>query len=241
MTMIDGKPYSKFDLHVHTAETSKCGIVAAADLVTAYKAAGYDGFTITDHLHEGYVSLQNCRDDWQECITRYLFGYQEAKRLGDEIGFTVALGIELRFPESESDYLLYGVDEAFLRANPYLHRTDHASFFQKYGDQILIMQAHPFRNNDTVYVDCLHGLEVVNCNPRHKSRNELALRLAQSHPNLYRTCGSDAHQVEDEARAAVLFEGEIRDSFDIRNGILRRQTRLWCPEQADLIAQSESF
>jgi hypothetical protein len=124
MTMIDGKPYSKVDLHVHTAETSKCGIVAAADLVTAYKAAGYDGFTITDHLHEGYVSLQTAgmTGRMHHALSLWI---SRAKRLGDEIGFTVALGIELRFPESESDYLLYGVDEAFLRANPYL--TSHGS------------------------------------------------------------------------------------------------------------------
>jgi len=98
MTIIEGRKYSKFDLHVHTAETSKCGIVSAPDLVRSYKAAGYDGVVITDHMHETYISLQNCRDDWQECVTRYLFGYQEAKRVGDEIGLTVALGVELRFP-----------------------------------------------------------------------------------------------------------------------------------------------
>ena len=92
MTTIDGKRYAKFDLHVHTAETSKCGTVSAPDLVRTYKNNGYDGFVVTDHLHETYISLQNCRDDWQECVTRFLFGYQEAKRAGDEIGFAVALG-----------------------------------------------------------------------------------------------------------------------------------------------------
>lgn len=237
MTTIGGKNYFKFDLHVHTAETSKCGIVAAPDIVKTYKAAGYDGFVITDHLHETYISLQNCRDDWQECVTRFLFGYQEAKRVGNKIGFTVALGIELRFPENESDYLLYGVDEAFLRANPYLHRTDHASFFQKYGDQILIIHAHPFRGNDTVFYDSVHGLEVVNCNPRQKSRNELAVTLAKEQPHLYRTCGSDAHRTGDEARAAVFFEDKIHDSFDVRRGIMGERFQLWCPDQDDLIHQ----
>lgn len=241
MTTIDGTQYSKFDLHIHSAETSKCGIVSAPDLVRTYKAAGYDGFVVTDHLHETYISLQNCRDDWQECVTRFLFGYQETKRIGDEIGFTVALGVELRFPENDSDYLLYGVDEAFLRANPYLYRTDHASFFQKYGDQILIMHAHPFRECDTVFYDSVHGLEVVNCNPRQRNRNELALQLARQNPHLYRTCGSDAHRPGDEARAAVFFEGEIHDSFDVRRGIMSGRMRLWCPDQDALIQESEAI
>jgi len=129
-------------------------------------------------------------------------------------------------------------DEAFLRANPYLYRTDHASFFRKYGNQILIMHAHPYRDNDTVFYNSVHGLEVVNCNPRQKNRNELALTLAKDHPHLYRTCGSDTHQVGDEARAAVFFEGEIHDSFDVRRGIMRRQTRLWCPDQESLIQEA---
>ncbi|HWP21690.1 MAG TPA: PHP domain-containing protein [Candidatus Cryosericum sp.] len=241
MTTIDGKQYAKFDLHIHTAETSKCGIISAPDLVNTYKENGYDGFVVTDHLHETYISLQNCRDDWQECVTRFLFGYQEAKRAGDEIGFTVALGAELRFPENDSDYLLYGIDEAFLREHPYLHRTDHASFFRKYGDQILIIHAHPFRDCDTVFYNSVHGLEVVNCNPRQKNRNELALQLAKDHPNLIRVCGSDAHRPGDEARAAVLFEDSPRDSFDVRRAILGGRMRLWCPDSAPIIQESETI
>ena len=241
MITIDGTQYSMFDLHVHTAETSKCGIVSAPELVRSYKAAGYDGFVATDHLHETYISLQNCREDWQECVTRFLFGYHETKRIGDEIGLTVALGVELRFPENDSDYLLYGVDEAFLRANPYLYRTDHKSFFERYGDQILIMHAHPYRDCNTVYYDSVHGLEVVNCNPRQKNRNELALQLARENPHLYRTCGSDAHRPGDEARAAVFLEGVIRDSFDVRRGIMSGRMRLWCPDQEALILESEAI
>ena len=63
MITIDNTIYSKFDLHVHTAETSKCGTISAPKLVDTYKANGYDGIVITDHLHETYISLQNCRDD----------------------------------------------------------------------------------------------------------------------------------------------------------------------------------
>ena len=241
MTTIDGKRYAKFDLHVHTAETSKCGTVSAPDLVRTYKNNGYDGFVVTDHLHETYISLQNCRDDWQECVTRFLFGYQEAKRVGDEIGFTVALGAELRFPENDSDYLLYGIDEAFLRENPYLFNTDHASFFRKYGDKILIIHAHPFRDCDVVFYDSIHGLEVVNCNPRQKNRNELALQLAKENPHLIRVCGSDAHRPGDEARAAVLFEDAPRDSFEVRQAILGGRMRLWCPDSESIIQESESM
>lgn len=238
MTAMNEKYNVKFDMHVHTAETSKCGTVAAPDLVRVYQEHGYDGFVVTDHLHETYISLQNCRDDWQECVTRFLFGYKEAKRAGDEIGFNVAFGVELRFPENDSDYLLYGIDEEFLRSNPYLYRTDHASFFQKFGDQILIVHAHPYRDCDEVFYDSVHGLEIVNCNPRQKNRNELALQLAKENPRLYRLCGSDAHRPGDEARAAVCFEEKICDSFDVMRAVRSGRYRLWCPEFDSVIKES---
>lgn len=241
MIVSDGKTYYKFDTHVHTAETSKCGNIPAATIVRRYRGLGYDGVAITDHLHESYISLQNCRDDWQECITRYLFGYQEAKRAGDALGLTVVLGVELRFPENDSDYLLYGVDEAFLRAHPYLYRTDHASFFREFGDKLLIIHAHPFRNCDEVFYDSVHGLEIVNGNPRHKNRNELALALAQQNPHLHRLCGSDTHRDGDEGSSAVLFEDRIADSYDLKRAIESDRYRLVCPSQEAIIRAGEAI
>ncbi len=239
MITIDNTTYSKFDLHVHTAETSKCGTISASKLVGTYKTNGYDGIVITDHLHETYISLQNCRDDWQECVTRFLFGYQQAKLAGDKVGLNVALGVEIRFPENDSDYLLYGVDEAFLRSHPYLYRTDHASFYRQFADRLLIIHAHPYRNCDIVFYDSVHGLEIVNCNPRHDSRNELALQLAKENLDLYRVCGSDTHRPGDECRAAVMLEGEAHDTYDVKRIIESGRYRLWCPEYDSIIKESE--
>lgn len=238
MTTINGKNYAKFDMHIHTAETSKCGTIPANKLVQLYRDHGYDGFVVTDHLHGNYIALQSCRDDWQECMTRYLFGYKEAKRAGDAIGFDVVLGAELRFPENDRDYLLYGIDEDFLRANPYLFRTDHASFFKRFGDKILIVQAHPYREFDVVYRDSIHGMEIVNTNPRHNSRNDLALRLAKENPELYRICGSDTHRPGDEAKAAVYFEDPVHDSFDVMRAIKSGRYRLWSAEFDSIIRES---
>ena len=230
----------KVDPHVHTAETSKCGHVPAAEFVQLYKALGYDGVVITDHLHDVYLSTLDCRDDWQQVVTRYVAGYNAAKRAGDEIGLSVLFGVELRFPENDSDYLLYGLDEAFLRAHPYLNRTDHATFFREYGDELLIIHAHPYRHCDEVFYDAVHGLEIANGNPRHESRNELALALAEEHPNLYRLCGSDAHQLGDEGRAAVLFEQPVHDSYEFKAAVESGKFRLWGPAFSDILEKSEA-
>ena len=221
--------YYKYELHLHTMETSRCGRVRAADQVRACHGLGYRGICVTDHLHDEYISLMDCHD-WRECVRRYLYGYRLAKEEGERLGMDVILGAELRFPENNSDYLIYGIDEDWLYAHPYICRMDHKAFFDRFGGEVLIIHAHPYRNCDTVYYDCVHGLEVANCNPRHDSRNELALALKKAHPGLYRTVGSDAHRPGDEGRAALLSGERIPDSFALKDVITSGRYRLWCPE-----------
>ena len=102
---------NKYEMHLHTMETSRCGHVRAVDQVRAYHKLGYQGICVTDHLHNTYIELMDCHDDWHECIRRYLYGYQLAKAEGQRLGMDVIFAVELRFPENESDYLIYGIDE----------------------------------------------------------------------------------------------------------------------------------
>ena len=153
----------------------------------------------------------------------------------------VIFGVELRFPENDSDYLIYGIDEDWLYKNPFITELDHQSFFDRYKDEVLIIHAHPYRNCDTVYYDCVHGLEVVNCNPRHDSRNHLALQLAKENPHLFRTAGSDAHQKGDEGRAALLSDERIRDSYELKDVITSGAYSLWCPEFDDILKECEAI
>ena len=229
----------KYESHLHTQETSLCGHVAAAEQVKTYKALGYTGICVTDHLHSTYLNSLDCRDDWKACVDRWLTGYRSAKKAGEQCGLEVILGIELRFPENESDYLIYGVDEQWIYDHPFIDRMDHQSFFDTYGKEVLIVHAHPYRHCDEVFYTCVHGLEIANCNPRHPSRNELALKLAQENPHLYRTVGSDAHRIGDEGRAAVCFEEVIHDSYAYKAAIESGSYRLWCPEFEQIVKEGE--
>ena len=94
----------------------------------------------------------------------------------------------------------------------------------------LVIQAHPFRDNDGVYLDSDHGIEVVNRHPRSTNRNDMALALAAEEPRLLRLCGSDAHRFGDEARAAVLFPERLRDAAQLRQALLAGNYRLWHDE-----------
>ena len=98
-----------------------------------YKAAGYDGIVVTDHYHRGYFeknfySRQAKQATWSEKIDKYLSGYKGALEAGKRLGLTVLLGMEIRFDGSSNDYLVYGVDEAFLRENPELYSLGLSNF-----------------------------------------------------------------------------------------------------------------
>ena len=235
-------PYKyKYEAHLHTAETSLCGKVPAAEQVKRYHDAGYAGICVTDHLHGGYLDELDHHHwtDWDLFIERWLTGYRLAKRAGDALGLDVILGAELRFPQNERDYLVYGIDEAWLHNHPYMFSTSAEEFFSQCGNDVLVIHAHPYRYNDEVLYGSVHGLEIVNCNPRHDSRNELALQLAMKHPGLIRTVGSDCHRKNDACLSAVLSGQRITDSFGYRTLMLEGNFSLWCPSGEDIIKRSE--
>ena len=220
-----------YDPHTHTKETSQCGRLPAADVVDRYVRNGFAGLVVTDHLHPEYLSRIDTEHNWDKVIDHYLSGYRAAKVRGDQVGLHVILGAELRFPENDNDYLVYGIDEQWLRSNPYVCCMSAREFYEKFHHQLLIIHAHPYRNgNMTVFEDAVHGTELINAHPRHENHNDLALELCRRHPDYYRLAGSDTHESGDEARAGVLLPAPVTDSFAYKHMIETHQFQLWAPE-----------
>ena len=200
-----------YDPHTHTAETSKCGHLPAAEVVDRYVRQGFSGLVVTDHLHPEYLSRIDTDHDWNKVMDHYLSGYRASKARGDELGFDVILGAELRFPENDNDYLVYGIDEAWLRGNPYMCCMSAREFFQKFHDQVLIIHAHPLSGRQYHRVrgrrprDGDHQRQSP-----HDNYNDRALELARRHPEYLRLAGSDTHQSGDECRAGVLLPERVR-------------------------------
>jgi predicted metal-dependent phosphoesterase TrpH len=205
----------KYDMHVHTREVSPCGKVSARDVVALYKQAGYHGIVLTDHCYDGFFArFSNL--SWEQQVDEYLKGYRKALESGREVGLQVILGMELRFFGSMNDYLVYGVDESFLKSTPYPYMKDLKIFHQiaKEND-LLIYQAHPFRTGITrANPNDLDGIEVFNGNLRHDSRNDLALRFAQEN-RLLQVSGSDFHQLEDLGRGGIEITQSVKTSREL--------------------------
>lgn len=196
----------KIELHAHSAESSRCGSIAAAELVKKYKKAGYSALVLTDHY---YARFFNKYQDlsWEAQLKKYLKGYNIAKREASKEGLNIFLGIEIQFNNDQNEFLIYGLDEDFLLKHPNLHQMTLEEFRTLTVDQnLLIFQAHPFRPGMSPANDNLiDGLEVYNGNLRHDSQNGKADKFAEEH-NLKKISGSDFHENEDLARGGIITE-----------------------------------
>ena len=193
----------KFEMHFHTEESSPCGKIAAKKGVELYQKAGYDGIVVTDHFSKSVFGGPQERT-WAEICESFLKGYRLAKQSVRDSEFQVLLGMEIRFPDDDNDFLVYGIDEEFPKQHPWIYMKELSDLFDiSKGKNLIIVQAHPFRDScHLAPVEFLHGIEVYNGNPRHNSRNELAKKAAKKH-RLLETYGSDFHQMEDIARTYI--------------------------------------
>lgn len=99
---------------------------------------------------------------------------------------------------------------------------DLQSFYEKYKDRLLIIQAHPNRA-DSSYpadIDYLHGMEAVNTSPRHDSGNEKTQKILIMHPWMIPTAGSDSHRPEDIGRTGIM-AGESIDTEERLVAVLK--------------------
>lgn len=213
-----------YDLHIHTSESSACGETCAADIVARYKGLGYDGIVITDHVGES--ALRNRGETYDEKITDVLKGYRAAKALEDE-NFTVILGMELRFRENDNDYLVYGIDEDFLRRVNLTEFEKPADFVAVAKENNLaFFQAHPFRDGMTVLnPTILDGVEVYNGHGGHDSRNDIALAWAKKF-GVRMISGSDFHYVSKAEPGGVYFEERHMDSKAVAKALLENRYTL---------------
>ena len=218
----------KIETHLHTRYSSKCGWLDAETLANGYKAAGYDAVIVTDHYnrttfdHLG-VDLHSDADK----VAAFLTGFRRMVEAGEKVGLKVFRGAELRFDESDNDYLLYGWRDELLADPETIFAMGIAAFSPvARGQGALIVQAHPYRKKCTPAIACyLDGVEVQNLNPRHENHNERAVEYAQQF-GLLGLAGSDCHRKEDIGVTGILTKELPSDSFGMMRLIRSRNFQL---------------
>ena len=224
----------KTELHCHCNTVSACAQEEPEALAEQYIAAGYSTIVLTDHLSR-FTYLQSTRGDisgadWQEKIDYFLSGYERVCRAAKG-RMNVILGVELRLNTTESDYLIYGVDEAFLRAHPDMmdmRLREISALVREAGG--LFVQAHPFRNFIAVSPpELLDGVEVCNLNARHDSRNDVAALWAERF-SLIPTSGGDYHRRGDiENCGGIITDVEIKSGEQLVSVLRSGSYKIICP------------
>lgn len=216
--LFDEYPY-RTELHAHTSPASPCSRISPKEMIRLMKEQHYDAVVITNHFFRDGSFMKS-----EDPSAAYLQDFYETKEEGEKQGIRVLLGAEYRFDENGNDYLVYGLDEDFIRGTISCFDMGIRDFYKKYHDESrLILQAHPFRNGMVrVEKEYLDGIEIMNMHPNHNSRVAMATKYAREQGFLVQIIGTDLHEVGHEGIAAlrtrILPENEAKLVEILRSG-----------------------
>jgi len=197
---------------------SGCSDVSAADMVEKYIAAGYSTVVITNHFNSGHLSREGSFD----ALVRGTFNAIDEVKAAAGDRLHIITGMEITLRCMPNDFLLYGIDEEFIRGigeeifdlRPWQLRDR----LNEIGG--IIIQAHPFRFGQVVVnPDEVHGIEIFNGHSGQRSHNEITKMWALYWMEHYRnngtyilTSGSDHHHCWQKPTAGIETEEEITTS-----------------------------
>lgn len=205
----------KLELHCHSRDVSTCASVDADTIVQKYKQAGYSGVVLVNHL--SVYSFGHMKEaSWEDKVEYYINGYRKLKIAAEGNDFDVLFGAEVRFHENANDYLVFGMNEEFLRSCGEVFSMGIGGFSKLAREAgMLVVQAHPFRFGMTVTNPAhLDGIEVYNGHWGHNSNNDIAAHWAEQY-NMIKTSGSDFHDANQPISAGIITEERITDNTDL--------------------------
>lgn len=142
------------------------------------------------------------------------------------------MGIEIRLEPGCEDFLIYGIDEAFLFSTPGLCFFDQQDIYKlchEYG--AVFYQAHPFREPCIPRSpEFLDGVE-YNQRPGGGNHNERLDVWIKNYPHLKRVSGSDCHDVSQAGFGGIETEEEVNDIKELTELMKEKQVKLIITEE----------
>ena len=132
----------KYETHCHTSPVSKCGKASVKDTVVFYKEFGYDGIFITNHFLDGNINPEAKVLPYRDQIDYYFSDYEEAVKIGEDVGLKVFPGVELSY--KGTDFLIYGLEKEWYKDHPEIlemKKTEELPYLMEAG--AFVIQAHP--------------------------------------------------------------------------------------------------
>lgn len=231
----------RYETHAHTSPVSSCARATVREQLEFYKKLGYDGIFITNHFLDGNINLPEGLN-YEQQIEYYFSDVNKGKELAPEIGIKVFEGVEISY--KGTDFLIYGLDEEWYKANPQITKMKKKEELQFFIDNgALVIHAHPFRESS--YIDhirlfprSVEGVETINAN-RTEFENKMADIYADNY-GFVKTAGSDNHVgMAQNHLAGVCTETPIDDETDFMERIRTRKIKFFTLEQENGIIIEE--
>ena len=204
----------KYQLHTHTAPTSKCGSMSPRELAEALHNAGYTGCVLTNHFRHGNtgVSRELC---WEDFVAAYERDYIECKAEGEKYGLDIIFGVE-EGVGGPNEILCYGLTPKMLYDHPELSDGGAETWYRvMHKLEVVVIQSHPFRSPCTpLPLGVIDGMEVYN-HSHTPVYNDHAENFVKEHPELILTSGGDAHTSISIGFAGIMTDVRIRDEREL--------------------------
>lgn len=217
----------KYETHLHTAETSKCGKSGGAEMARHFAGLGYAGIFVTDHFFNGNTTVPS-ELPWPERVALFHRGYEAAAEEGAKLGLDVFFAWE--YSLGWAHFLTYGLDADWLLAHPDLLEWDMGRYIAEVHEAGgYLIHAHPWRITGNPVMRMIphgiDGVEIVNAN-RSDGENLPAADFARSfgHPV---TAGSDIHSVKQKRLAGVYTESRLTGGADYARAVMERKVQIF--------------
>lgn len=190
------------DMHNHTNVSSPCSVLYPQELIEHAKMMKLDGICITDH-HD--IEGANVAQEIGRRVNFPVFrGIEASTDLGDMLVFGYYKAIPSNMPLQELLKMIHANGGLVFAAHPF-HTSGGWSLYLALKKRGLDLGS---QWNQVGLLESLDGFEVIN---GHLSArvNKMAARLS-FYLKKVGIGGSDAHMLEDIARAATRFPGNIQ-------------------------------
>jgi histidinol phosphatase-like PHP family hydrolase len=221
----------KYETHLHTSPTSACAVSTPRQQVMGYKELGYTGIIVTDHFVNGSSGCPRFIP-WEDKMKYMIGGYEEAKKVGDEVGLDVFLGWE--YSHFGTDFLTYGLGLDFLVQFTEMEDMtprEYCDVVHAYGG--IVVQAHPFRTGWWIQsprpVDpkLLDAIEVYNA-ALDDETNAKAAAFAKEY-SMAGIAGTDCHHHDITFFSGITLKKKAETIQDIMAAIRARKAGLILP------------
>lgn len=211
------------ELHTHSSPVSTCADFPSAEVVKIYKEAGVNSLVLTNHLNPTW-SEGSPKARAEEYLSDYRLAQEAAGK-----DLNVLLGVEIRFPESYNDYLVYGVNEEDIEQFISLIPYGLENFYKEVkSHKNVILQAHPFRKNmELAPLHSIDGIESLNMHPNHHAKPSVAFKYAKEN-NLIVSGGSDFHHRGHHALCLMRTKNEMKTSYDVAEALKSKESIFDC-------------